>query len=150
MAATPLTETTGPVARNVTAVRLFLRLLEEKDIDSWIGLWDEDAEQVYPFGTEMFPPRLVGREAVYERWKNLPAMFESLSFPVREVWTDGDTVIARFDGDCVMRDSTVYRNSYLSIFTFTPEGRIRRYWEYFDPIVAGTSFGLAEVSYPQA
>jgi len=39
---------------SVRCVR-FLRLLEEKDIDSWIKLWADDADHYYPFGTRMFP-----------------------------------------------------------------------------------------------
>ncbi|MEU1288860.1 nuclear transport factor 2 family protein [Kitasatospora sp. NPDC005856] len=136
--------------RNAETVRTFLRLLEEKDIDTWTGLWAEDAEQVYPFGTTMFPPRLASRQVIGERWQGLPKMFQSLSFPIRELWTDGDTVIARFDGECVMQDGADYRNSYISVFHFTADGLISSYWEYFDPIVAGVAFGLAKVSYPQS
>ncbi|MUN35645.1 nuclear transport factor 2 family protein [Actinomadura litoris] len=54
----------GGPDRHKTTVRTFLRLLEEKDIDSWIELWAEDAEHYYPFGTEMFPRHLHGRQAI--------------------------------------------------------------------------------------
>jgi ketosteroid isomerase-like protein len=136
---------------NVGTVRTFLRLLEEKDIDSWIKLWADDADHYYPFGTRMFPGHLVGTSAIYDRWKGLPAVFDSLSFPVRETWADGDTVIARFDGDCVLTNGGGhYQNTYVSIFNFDGEGRIREYWEYFDPILAGVNFGLAEVRYLEA
>lgn len=133
--------------RNIEAVRAFLRLLEEKDIDSWIKLWHEDAVQVYPFGTEMFPPRVEGRAAVHAQWSRLPDMFASMSFPIREVWADGDTVLARFDGDLVRSDGMPYQNTYLSVFHFTDSGELREYWEYFDPIRAGLAFGLAEITY---
>lgn len=140
----------GVSDRNRAAVRRFLRLLEDKDVDTWITLWSEDAFQFYPFGTEMFPPRIRGRQAVYERWRGMPDNFETLRFPLRETWADGDAVIAQFDGDCVMCGGERYRNRYIALFVFTPEGLIREYWEYFDPIVAGTAFGLAKVSYPES
>lgn len=134
--------------RNVETVRTYLRLLEEKDIDSWIELWAEDADHYYPFGTRMFPRHLVGRAAIYDRWKDTPGLFDSLRFPIRETWTDGDTVIARFDSDNVMKGGERrYQNTYVCIFKFTPDGRIREYWEYFDPIIAGVDYGLAEVRY---
>lgn len=139
-----------PEGRNGDTVRDFLKFLEEKDIDSWIGLWDDErAEQFYPYGTEMFPPHVVGKQVIHDRWKTMPDMFAELSFPIRELWSDGDTVIARFDGDMVRNDGGRYRNSYLGIFKFSAEGKLREYWEYFDPILAGISFGLAEVTYPR-
>ncbi|HTI26357.1 MAG TPA: nuclear transport factor 2 family protein [Kutzneria sp.] len=135
-------------SRNVAAVSTFLRLLEEKDTAAWIELWAEDADHYYPYGTEMFPAHLVGKAAIYERWKDTPGMFESLSFPIRETWVDGDSVLARFDGELVLKDNGgKYRNSYLGIFKFDEAGLIREYWEYFDPITAGTAFGLLDVTY---
>ncbi|WP_181792804.1 nuclear transport factor 2 family protein [Streptomyces sp. WELS2] len=136
-----------PRERITAAVRDFLACLERKDIDSWIRLWDPAGEQFYPYGTEMFPPHLAGRDAVHERWKSMPDMFETLSFPLLDLWVDGDTAIARFDGHLVKKDGSVYRNSYICTFTFTEAGLIRRYREYFDPILAGAAFGLAETTY---
>jgi len=133
--------------RNISAVRAFLRLLEVKNIGAWIELWADDAEQYYPFGTAMFPSHMVGKSVIYDRWKNLPGMFDSLRFPIRETWIDGDTVIARFDGICQMKNGQAYRNAYVSIFKFDEAGKIREYWEYFDPILAGIDFGFAEVEY---
>lgn len=138
----------GSRARNLATVRTFLRLLEEGDIDSWIELWTQDADHYYPFGTEMFPHHIVGRAAIHARWKDTPGMFTSMRFPIRESWADGDTVIARFDGECVLKGSgTRYVNRYLAIVKFTEQGLIREYWEYFDPITAGVGFGLAEIRY---
>lgn len=140
----------GSVAeRNVATVRSFLRLLEEKDIDGWIELWSGDADHYYPYGGAMFPRHLVGKAAIYERWKDMPQMFDSLSFPIRETWADGDTVIARFDSDNVMSGAggRRYRNTYVCIFKFDRAGKLREYHEYFDPIIAGVDYGLAQVTY---
>jgi ketosteroid isomerase-like protein len=142
----PLDET-KKLEANKTAARTFLRLLEEKRIDAWIELWAEDADHFYPFGGRMFPEHIVGRTAIHERWKNLPSAFRRLSFPVRGMWAEGDTVIVRFEGDCLKPDGRRYRNTYISLFTFDDEGKIRLYSEYFDPIVAGLDFGLLEVEY---
>jgi ketosteroid isomerase-like protein len=133
--------------RNVENVQAFLRLLEEKDIDRWAELWDANAEQFYPYGTEMFPEHLVGKTAIYDRWKALPDMFESLRFPVQEVWSDGDTVIAKFEGELIRHDGVRYENNYICVFKFTDEGKLSAYWEYFDPIPAGIAFDLLEVTY---
>jgi ketosteroid isomerase-like protein len=133
--------------RNIAAVRSFLRLLEDKDIDSWIELWADDAEQFYPFGTEMFPRRLAGKAAIHDRWKNAPGLFETLSFPIQELWTDRDAVIVRFESDSVLRSGRKYRNTFVSVFKFDDTGKIREYREYFDPIIAGVDFRLAEVTY---
>jgi ketosteroid isomerase-like protein len=132
---------------NKASVRSFLRLLEEKRIDAWIELWAQDADHYYPFGGRMFPEHIVGRAAVYDRWRSLPNFFHRLSFPIRGIWAEGDTVIVRFDGDCLMKNGRRYRNTYVSIFAFDDAGKIRLYSEYFDPIVAGLGFGLLEVGY---
>jgi ketosteroid isomerase-like protein len=132
---------------NKASARAFLRLLEEKRIDAWIELWAPDADHYYPFGTRMFPEHIVGRDAIYERWKNLPGAFRRMAFPVRGMWAEGDTVVVRFDGDCLMHSGGHYRNTYVSILTFDDAGKIRLYSEYFDPIVAGEGFGLLELTY---
>lgn len=138
-------------ARNVETVRRFLRLLEDGDVDAWIELWADDADHFYPYGQEMFPPHLVGKAAIHARWRDTPAMFARFTLPLRETWVDGDTVIARFDTDSVLaRTRRRYANSYICIFRFDPDGRIREYWEYFDPILAGVAFGLATVTYGPA
>jgi ketosteroid isomerase-like protein len=131
-------------------VRDFFRCLEEKDMDSWIDLFADDADHYYPFGTEMFPPHLKGKKAIAAQWKGVPDMFDSLRFPIHEVWTDrdSDTVIVRLDGDNVMTGGEgTYRNNYVCVFKFDEEGKIREYREYFDPIIAAATFGLAEVRY---
>lgn len=133
--------------RNVVTVATFLRLLERGDIEAWIGLWALHAEQHYPFGTTMFPPHIVGRDAIYRHWRDLPAQFTTMSFPLRDTWVDGDTVLARFDGECVRDGAPPYRNHYLGVFRFDRDGLIRSYSEYFDPILAAEAFGLAEVRY---
>lgn len=135
------------VAGNADTVRTFLKLLEDGNIDGWIELWADGARHHYPFGTRMFPPLLTGRQAIHDRWKDMPGRFRRLAFPLRELWEDGDTVIARFDGDLVLADGTPYRNAYICVFTFDAAGKIAEYREYFDPIVAGVAFGLAEVTY---
>lgn len=134
--------------RNVETVHTFLRLLEEKDIDAWMELWADDADHYYPFGNAMFPRHLAGKTAIYDRWRNTPSMFDRMSFPIRETWVDGQTVIARFDSKSILRgDGEFYLNNYVGIFKFDSAGKIAEYWEYFDPIVAGTAFGLAAVAY---
>ena len=134
--------------RNTAAVTEFLRLLEEGDIPAWMELWAEDADHYYPYGTEMFPAHIVGKAAIHERWKGMPGNFSELSFPIRETWADGDTVLARFDSDLVLKDSgDEYHNSYLGVFKFDDEGKLYEYREYFDPILAGQAFGLLDVTY---
>ncbi|NUT99013.1 MAG: SnoaL-like domain-containing protein [Saccharothrix sp.] len=135
------------LSRNVRTVHTFLRLLEEMDIDAWIELWAEGADHYYPFGTRMFPHHIVGKTAVYSRWKDTPGLFESWSFPITDAWEDGDTVIARFEGNCLLKGGKRYRNTYLSIFKFTDAGQIYEYHEFFDPIIAAEDFGLARIDY---
>ena len=140
----------SPSETSVATVRAFFRLLEEKDVDSWIELWAEDADHYYPFGAEMFPPHLRGKQAIYDNWKGVPGLFDSLRFPIHEVWVDrdSDTVIARLDSDNVMTGGDrKYQNTYICVFKFDDQGKICEYREYFDPIVTGLTYRLAEVRY---
>ncbi len=58
---------------NEQTLRDFLRLLAEKNLESWIELWTEDAVQEMPFSPSGFPLQLEGREAIRKHYSNLPA-----------------------------------------------------------------------------
>ena len=144
---TDIASAPNTVSSYAATVRTFFRLLEEGDIDGWMELWAENADHYYPYGTEMFQHHMVGKDAIYEHWKGVPGMFDTMSFPIDQLWTDGDTVIAKAGSDNLLKSGRRYRNSYICLFKFDEEGKIREYWEYFDPIIAGVDFGLAEVTY---
>jgi hypothetical protein len=38
-----------------------------------------------------------------------------------------------------------YDNTYVCLFTFNDAGKIKDYYEYFNPITTGVTFGLIDV-----
>jgi uncharacterized protein len=134
-------------------IRDFLRLLEEKDVESWIDLWAEDGVNHYPYHSGLFPAEMVGKQAVYDNWKDVPGLFDSLSFPIHGIWVDElrRTAIVRFDSHNVMKGGEKrYDNTYVCIFTFDEDGKIVEYWEYFNPITTGVTYGLIDVHHRKA
>lgn len=124
----------------------FFRLLEEEDINQWIELWAEDGIDRKPYATGMFPEELVGKKAIYEVWKGIINVFDSVSFPIHEFIVDevSRTVAVRLDGEGHMKNGNLYQNTYMFLFHYDQNLRIKECYEYFNPYVAGKSFGTLD------
>jgi ketosteroid isomerase-like protein len=134
--------------RDKQTVRDFLRFLQERRMDDWIGLWAEDGVNIYPYHSGLLPERLEGKKAIFEVWKGVPDLFDSMHFPIKEMWVDREsrTVIARAESHSIMRGGTGrYDNSYILVFKFDNQGKIKEYLEYFNPITTGVAYGLIKV-----
>ena len=133
-------------------VKDFLRLLEEKNISALIDPWADDGINYYPYSSGMSPEKMVGKQAIYETWKGIPELFENLIFPIQDIYTDAtkQTAIVRCDAHNIMKGSTGrYDNTYVCIFVFNDEGKIKEYYEYFNPITTGVTYGLLRVEFMQ-
>ena len=126
-----------------TATSDFFRLLEERDMDKWIDLWAEDGIDRKPYATGMFPEEIVGKKAVYDSWKGITEVFESVSFPIHEFIVDEEsrTVVVRLDGKGLMKNSNLYQNTYIFLLHYDKDLKIKECYEYFNPYVAGKAFG---------
>ncbi|MFO7668578.1 MAG: nuclear transport factor 2 family protein [Bacteroidales bacterium] len=126
-----------------TAASDFFRLLEERDMEKWIDLWAEDGIDRKPYATGMFPEEINGRNAVYDAWKGIAEVFDSVSFPIQEIIVDEEsrTVVVRLDGKGVMKNSNLYQNTYIFLIHYNEDLRIKECFEYFNPYVAGKAFG---------
>jgi ketosteroid isomerase-like protein len=99
----------------------------------------------YPYGSRMFPEKMVGKQEVYENWKGVPELYESLSFSIHEIYVDvtKQTAIVRFDTHHIMKGGTRrYDNTLVCIFIYNEEGTIKEYYEYFNSITTGVAHGL--------
>jgi ketosteroid isomerase-like protein len=133
-------------------VKDFLCLLEEKNIPALIDLWADDGINYYPYSSGMSPEKVVGKQAIYETWKGIPELFESLSFSLQDIYTDvtKQTAIVRCDAHNIMKgDTERYDNTYVCIFVFNDKGKIKEYYEYFNPITTGVTYGLLRVEFLQ-
>ena len=124
----------------------FFRFLEEKDIDNWIELWPEDCINRQPYGAGMFPEEVIGKKLIYETFKPIPENFESISFPIQEIIVDEEkrSVVARLKGNLAMKGGGFYNNSYIFLYHFDDNNKIKECYEYYNPYIAGKALGLLD------
>nr|WP_245997529.1 nuclear transport factor 2 family protein [Streptomyces armeniacus] len=132
---------TAAVAREVPTepadlFRYGLRLLLDKDFDSWVALWDEDGICEFPFAPEHAPSRLEGRAAVAEYMREYPRQIDLQAIPYLEIHhtSDPHTVVVEMSatGRMVVADAP-YEMSYIIVVTVR-DGRITRYRDYWNPM----------------
>jgi ketosteroid isomerase-like protein len=129
--------------KNIKLIQSFLDLLEQKDLNAWIDLWDEDGRQLNPYAPKGFPRVLSGKNAIFHHWSGIPNAYGRISFTDRETYPtlDPDVIYIEFRGDIeVLANNKNYNNKYCCRFTFS-KGKILSYVEYFDPIRLLESLG---------
>jgi len=134
-------------ARNKKTVERFFKLLEQEDIDAFVGLFAENGKQVNPYASGIFPSGASGKEALKSYWKPVPDNFDGMHFQLHEIYAmeDPNLVFTRYTGRIKLKNSAgYYENDYYSTFRFNPEGEITEYVEIFNPIVAARGFGLLD------
>ncbi|MET9679247.1 nuclear transport factor 2 family protein [Streptomyces coeruleorubidus] len=122
-----------------------LRLLLEKDIDAWVGLWAEDGVMEFPFAPAGWPRRLEGKDAVAAYMRPYPDHIDLHDFPDLRIHrtTDPETIVAemRGVGRLVQTDSP-YDMTYIAVVTVR-DGLIASYRDYWNPLALdepGTDF----------
>lgn len=126
-------------------IQSFLDLLEQKELNSWIDLWNEDGRQINPYAPKGFPRILDGKSAIFHHWSGIPNAYGKIAFTDREVYPtlDPNIIFVEFRGKIeVLKNNKNYNNTYCCRFTFS-KGRILNYVEYFDPILLQESLGDA-------
>jgi ketosteroid isomerase-like protein len=121
----------------------FLDLLEQKDLKSWINIWDEDGRQLNPYAPRGFPRILSGKDAIFRHWNSIPNAYGKIAFTEREIYPtlDPDVIFIEFRGNIeVLKTNRNYNNTYCCRFTFS-NGKLVNYVEYFDPIILLDSLG---------
>lgn len=130
---------TGPTPEQV--YRHGLDLLLDKDIDAWVGLWDENGVFEFPFAPEGAPRRLEGKPAVAAYMRNYPDHIDLRDFPCVEVHQTRvpETIVAemRAVGRVVATDEP-YEMSYVAVVTIK-DGRITHYRDYWNPLAIPAS-----------
>lgn len=140
----------GEIEQYAQVVKDFFRFLEEKNIPTLIGLWADDGINSYPYSTGMFPENVVGKQAISETWNRVPEGFEKLSFSIQDLYVDvtKQAAIVRCDAHNILKGGAEsYDNTYVCIFVFNGEGKIKAYYEYFNPILMGVTSGLLRVEF---
>ncbi|MFJ6688824.1 nuclear transport factor 2 family protein [Streptomyces sp. NPDC091294] len=114
-----------------------LRLLLDKDIDAWVGLWADDGVMEFPFAPEGRPRRLAGREAVAAYMRSYPDHIDLHDFPEVRIHetTDARTVVVELRGvGRLVRTDAPFDMTYIAVVT-AENGRFTSYRDYWNPLV---------------
>jgi ketosteroid isomerase-like protein len=128
---------------NEQTVRDFLSLLSQKDLDTWLKLWTEDAVQDMPFSPPEFPSRLEGRKAIAKHYSSLPQAVGKMDFLDLKLYPlqDPDWILAEYRGEIeVLSTGRPYNNHYCGLFQLR-NGKIALFREYYNPLTLREGFG---------
>ncbi|MEU0075060.1 nuclear transport factor 2 family protein [Streptomyces sp. NPDC006332] len=122
-----------------------LRLLLDKDITGWVGLWAEDGVMEFPFAPEGWPRRLEGKGAVAAYMDGYPDHIDLHDFPDLRIHqtTDPRTIVVEMRGvGRLVETDGPFDMTYIAVVT-AQDGRITSYRDYWNPLAvlaAGTDF----------
>lgn len=120
-------------------VAILLRHFSAGDFDAAITLFTDEIEVRLPFQDDStgFWSHVSGKRGVRKLFAGVATLFDPHPLHLDEVLsvTDGKTVVARYHGDFVARDTgKPYQNTYIAVFEF--DGALIKAWtEFHDPLV---------------
>lgn len=112
--------------------------------DDFLELFAEDVVFEFPYAPEGLPKRLDGRDRLAAHLVRLGPQLQFDTFDLESSYVCGDTVV--FEFTCEGRGVTTgvaYDQTYISVVTLR-DGRIARYKDYWNPLVALAALGGAE------
>ncbi|SEC16463.1 hypothetical protein SAMN04490357_1344 [Streptomyces misionensis] len=113
-----------------------LRLLLDKAIPAWVGLWAEDGLMEFPFAPEGWPRRLAGKDAVAAYMRHYPDHIDLRDFTDLRIHetTDPETIVAEMRGvGRLVETGAPYDMTYIAVVTVR-DGRITNYRDYWNPL----------------
>ncbi|MFD3911831.1 nuclear transport factor 2 family protein [Streptomyces sp. NPDC058603] len=121
-----------------------LRLLLDKDIPGWVGLWAEDGIMEFPFAPDGRPERLEGKEAIAAYMRHYPDHVDLHGFPAPLIHrtTDPETIVVEMRGvGRLVQTDRPFDMTYIAVVT-VQDGLITSYRDYWNPLAleAGTDF----------
>lgn len=133
-----MVDITGDSGRIDVVTRL-LGHFSAGDFDQAIALFSDDIDVRLPFQDERtgFWSHAGGNEKVRQLFAGVADLFDPHPLYIDELLpaADGKTVIARYRGDFVARQTgRPYRNTYIGVFEFD-DGKIASWTEFHNPLV---------------
>ncbi|GLV77059.1 nuclear transport factor 2 family protein [Streptomyces hygroscopicus] len=122
-----------------------LRLLLDKNIPGWVGLWAEDGLMDFPFAPEGWPERLEGKEAIAAYMRHYPDHIELHDFPSLRIHqtTDAETIVVEMRSvGRLVQTGGPFDMTYIAVITVR-NGLITSYRDYWNPLTLlepGTDF----------
>ncbi|MDX1958990.1 MAG: nuclear transport factor 2 family protein [Leptospiraceae bacterium] len=121
-------------------VNSFFNSLEEMNIDKFMGVWNENGEQIMPLSPNNFPSELKGKKQISNQYGNLPNTFKSMKFARKIFPTEKENrVIVQYGGKITLKNSKEYNNNYVGIFEWK-DSKLEKFVEYFDPEILNAAF----------
>jgi len=122
-----------------------LRLLLDKNIAGWVGLWAEDGIMEFPFAPPGWPARLEGKGAIAAYMRSYPDHIDLHDFPDLRIHQtiDLDTIVVEMRGvGRLVETDAPLDMTYIAVVT-VQDGRIASYRDYWNPLAVlepGTDF----------
>ncbi|MCU1643842.1 MAG: hypothetical protein JWN03_4117 [Nocardia sp.] len=122
-----------------------LRLLLDKNIAGWVGLWAEDGIMEFPFAPPGWSERLEGKEAIAAYMRSYPDHIDLHDFPDLRIHqtTDPDTIVVEMRGvGRLVQTDAPFDMTYIAVVT-VQDGHIVSYRDYWNPLAVlepGTDF----------
>ncbi|MFH8467287.1 nuclear transport factor 2 family protein [Streptomyces sp. NPDC017991] len=138
MATTGTTTATPPpaTAEPSDLFRRDLRMLIDKDIPAWVGLWDDRGVLEFPFAPDGWPKRLEGKAAVADYMRHYPDHIDLHEFPYVRIHETGDsgTIVVEMRGvGRVVETGEPFDMTYIAVVTVAG-GLITHYRDYWNPL----------------
>lgn len=111
--------------------------------DEFLELFAKHVIFEFPYAPDGYPERLVGRDQLAAHLARLAPLLRFDGFELEATHACGDTFVLEFtcEGSSV-ETGVAYNQSYISVVTLR-EGRIARYKDYWNPLVALAAIGSA-------
>jgi uncharacterized protein len=122
-----------------------LRLLLDKNIPGWVGLWAENGVIEFPFAPRGWPERLEGKEAIAAYMRHYPDHIDLKDFPDLRIHgtTDPETIVVEMRGvGRLVETDSPFDMTYIAVVTIQ-DGHFTSYRDYWNPLAVlepGTDF----------
>jgi uncharacterized protein len=119
-----------------------LEALAQKNVEPWIQMFHEDGVIEFPFAPAGFPQRVEGKSAIAAYMRPFPDTFSIDKVVKVDVHHCGETMMVaefRCEGRAV-KTGNRYNQSYVGVVSHV-DGKVKKYRDYFNPIVAIESLG---------
>ncbi|MCE0538543.1 nuclear transport factor 2 family protein [Kineosporia rhizophila] len=115
-----------------------LRLVSAGQIDEWVELYTPEGVIEFPFAPTGVPTRVQGRQALLEHMRSFPQTFDVRFVDlVFHDLTDPHTAIAEFRSTgTAIPTGKPYEQTVVAVVRTDGEGRITRFVDYWNPLVA--------------
>ncbi|WP_369390628.1 nuclear transport factor 2 family protein [Streptomyces sp. CG1] len=113
-----------------------LRLLLDKDIAGWVGLWAEDGVMEFPFAPPGWPGRLQGREAIAAYMRAYPDHIDLHEFPGLRIHRTAapETIVVEMRGvGRLVETGAPFDMTYIAVVSVR-DGRFTSYRDYWNPL----------------